>query len=296
MTQDNPTNPTDQHIELDDGRKLAYAELGDPEGWPLFMFHGFPGSRLQAALIEVDHLEAVPRVIGIDRPGWGGSSFKPGRTLVEWPADVTALADALGLDRFAVMGLSGGGPYAAVCARFIPERLRAVALVSGVGPLRGPGATKGMPFPLRMIYGLGRYWPGLAGRAMAAGIRNILSSEAAEARFAEAMYTEMDRRLLERPEVAKTIIRDMTEAFRQDGRIIVSQELGILTSHWGFELAAIEMEVHLFHGESDANAPVAMGRYQASQIPNCRAHFYPGEGHFTVAAKYNAEILDALAP
>ena len=121
-------------VSLPDGRRLAYAEYGDPQGHPTFYFHGLPGSRLEAILAADSAARAGIRLIASDRPGIGGSDPQPRRTLLDWPADVLRLADHIGIPHFSVVGVSGGAPYAAVCAYAIPERLDAVMIVSGVAP------------------------------------------------------------------------------------------------------------------------------------------------------------------
>jgi pimeloyl-ACP methyl ester carboxylesterase len=291
MTQD----ITEQHIILRDGRKLAYAEFGDPAGWPMLQFHGFPGSRLEGALVSANAAKAGVRVICIDRPGYGGSDFLPDRRIVDWPADVVQLADALGLARFAVMGVSGGGPYAAACARFIPERLRAVALVAGVGPFGVAGVTEGMSLQNRILFGVARFWPGLVGTLMVPMMRRGLRDPDAMIKQMSGSMPEVDRRALEHPGVAEAFVASLAEALRQGART-VSQEAGLYGSNWGFELSSIEMEVQLFQGEVDTNVPPAMGRYQAAQIPKCQAHFYPDEGHMSLALGRSQEILASLAP
>jgi len=155
------TTKIDNQIKLRDGRSLGYAEYGNLQGKPVLHFHGLPSSRLEmhsAALDEIaTRLNA--RVIVVERPGMGLSDFKPGRTIGDWPSDVIQLADALGLDRFAVMGLSGGGPYVTVCALKIPKRLTAAGIISGVGPLEAPGATDGMNKRDRQLYPIARRAP-----------------------------------------------------------------------------------------------------------------------------------------
>lgn len=135
-------------LRLRDGRLLGYAEYGDPGGPALFYFHGFPGSRLEARLGDAVAARNGVRLIALDRPGFGLSHFKPGRTISEWPDDVVELADALGIDRFAVMGVSGGGPYVAACALKIPHRLIGAAMVSSTAPSDAPwdwpGARAGL--------------------------------------------------------------------------------------------------------------------------------------------------------
>jgi pimeloyl-ACP methyl ester carboxylesterase len=114
---------TADRIELRDGRQLGYAEWGDSAGGPLLFFHGWPGSRLEGRLGDEAAKTCRVRLIALDRPGMGLSDFQSRRALVDWPDDVVQLADALGLERFAVLGISGGGPYAAACAWKLSDRL-----------------------------------------------------------------------------------------------------------------------------------------------------------------------------
>src|SRR5262245_54218318 len=126
-------HPTSQ-LTLPSGRLLAYCEYGDPAGAPVLYFHGSPSSRLEPLLIGDDTWRRLGlRVIAADRPGMGQSPFQDGRRLLDWPANATVLADTLGLERFAVLGFSGGGPYVFACAAQIPQRLTAAVVVSGGG-------------------------------------------------------------------------------------------------------------------------------------------------------------------
>jgi pimeloyl-ACP methyl ester carboxylesterase len=130
-------------FKLPDGRTLVYAEYGAPAGKPIIYFHGSPGSRLDPQMLDQSCLVKFNvRLIAPDRPGMGLSDFQPNRKISDWPDDVVALADSLGLHSFAVLGVSGGAPYAEVCALKIPHRLTAVAIVSGVGPFAAPDATR----------------------------------------------------------------------------------------------------------------------------------------------------------
>jgi pimeloyl-ACP methyl ester carboxylesterase len=132
-------NPTKQHVPLRDRRTLAFAEYGDPNGEPILEFHGIPGSRLEAWYYDEAGKKLGARVIGIDRPGFGLSSYKRGYCILDWPSDVLEFANALGLKRFGVAGISSGSPYALACARVIPERLKGCAVVSGISPLKVQG-------------------------------------------------------------------------------------------------------------------------------------------------------------
>ena len=126
-------------VRLPDGRLIAVEEYGDPAGPPVFYFHGWPASRLEAGLIP----DLPVRLLALDRPGYGRSAPQRGRTLADWPADVTAVADRLGLARFHVVGLSGGGPYAAACALALPDRVLGVAMVCPVPPPHGVHPRRG---------------------------------------------------------------------------------------------------------------------------------------------------------
>ena len=129
---------TTYKLRLVDGRRLAYAEYGVPNGRPAFYCHGFPGSQREAQLIDPAARAQNVRIIAADRPGYGDSDPLPGRSILAWAKDLTALADHLGLDRFSLIGVSGGAPYALACAFLIPERLIACTLVCPLGPIYIP--------------------------------------------------------------------------------------------------------------------------------------------------------------
>lgn len=129
-------------MRLPDGRHLGYAEYGDPAGLAIIGFHGTPGSRLMFQLADSAARELGLRLLAPERPGFGISTYQKNRTLASYAADIAAFADRLGIKRFAVAGISGGGPYAAACAALLPERVTALALVSPVGPMAGAEKPK----------------------------------------------------------------------------------------------------------------------------------------------------------
>lgn len=137
------TDRTNQTITLNDGRQLAYAEFGDSEGKPVIYNHGYNGSRLEGYMMESALDTADIRLIIPERPGIGNSTFQHGRKLLDWPNDVIALANALDIETFAMLGVSGGGPYTAACAYAIPERLSNIGIVVGMGPPHAHGVKDG---------------------------------------------------------------------------------------------------------------------------------------------------------
>src|SRR2546421_5164232 len=150
----NISNTSDRVISLRDGRALGYAEYGDLTGKPVFFFHGLPGSRRQRHPDDSIAIELGAHIITIDRPGYGFSDFQPGRTLLDWPDDVAQLADALNIQRFAAIGLSGGGPYLLSCAYKMPERITSATVISGMGPVDSPEGMKSMMVSMRLGLGI----------------------------------------------------------------------------------------------------------------------------------------------
>lgn len=130
------------HVQLPDGRQIGYQEYGDRQGSPVFFFHGWLGSRLDFAPNDEIARNLGVRVIAVDRPGCGSSDFKEDRRLLDWPDDVSELADALGFDQFSICGHSFGGSYVAACAHRLAARVRSAAIVAGISPLF-KGATRG---------------------------------------------------------------------------------------------------------------------------------------------------------
>ncbi len=280
-------------LRLEDGRLLGYAVYGDPEGWPIFYFHGFPGSRLEAQLADRVAARMGIRLIALDRPGFGLSDFKPRRTIFEWPDDVVKIADALGINRFATIGVSGGGPYAAACALKIPQRLTAVAIVCGLGPLDTPNGTDRMVRTNHLIFFLGRRLPWLAKISLWRIAYQVRRNPEGTLRRMIVALPDPDKAVLARPEVKTAMKDNVVEAFRGGSRGAAC-ELLLYTRPWGFLLEDIATRVNLWHGEQDVSVPPTMGQYQARTIPNCRAIFYPGEGHFSLVINHMEEVLSGL--
>lgn len=279
-------------IRLGDGRALGYAEYGDPAGRPVFFFQGTPSSRL----VRPD--EGITRALGarlivVDRPGFGLSDFQPGRTLLDWPNDVVQAAERLGIGRFAVVGISGGGPYVAACAFKIPARLTAAALVSSGGPVDAPGATEGMPWVRRAGAAIARQAPWLLHPL----IWLLQNPGRDPERFFER-YTrhnpEADRLLLAQPEFQRMLKASYAESVRQGTRGF-AWEVRLVSRSWGFRLEEISMRVHLWHGEADTSTPLAMAQYLARALPNCQATFLPDEGHFLLFTHWHDILATLLA-
>jgi pimeloyl-ACP methyl ester carboxylesterase len=286
--------PCEGVVRLRDGRRLGYAEYGRPDGRPVFYFHGFPGCRLEAALVHEIARALGVRMTAFDRPGYGLSDAQPDRTLRDWANDVSDAADALGIERFAVLGVSGGGPYALACAHAIPERLTATAVVAGLAPVDRPELRRDLIWPMRAGFFLGRRAPWLFG-LFAAGLVSASPHSHADyvMRLLGGADGEADRRLAHDPRFRRAIVSSIREALRR-GAHAARQDVQIYARAWGFSLNDISTPVDIWHGEADGTVPATMGRYLAQQLPQCRARFLPGEGHFSLPYVHAEKILLTL--
>lgn len=278
-------------IRLKDGRRLGYAEYGDPNGKPVVHFHGNPCSRLEG----VGYRDRVAARLGVrlvmpDRPGFGISDFKPNRAILDWADDVVELADALNLEHFAVMGYSAGGPYAAACAFKIPQRLTAVGIVSGIGPIDAPGALEGMTKTNRTGFTLGPKAPWLLRLYWWNFARQLRGNPERFITQRSAQRPEPDRVALADPEVREIYINVWREGFRHGARGATWETL-LFARSWGFHLQDIHIPVYLWHGELDNAAPI---KYMASAIPDCRAKFFPQDGHISLIVNHYEELLRAM--
>jgi pimeloyl-ACP methyl ester carboxylesterase len=281
-------------IPLPDGRALGFAEWGDPAGRPVFLFHGTPGSRLSRHPDESLVRAAGVRLITVDRPGYGLSDPRPGRRLLDWPADVAALAGALRLERFALVGVSGGGPHALACAYASGERVTAVALIGGAGPMDDAAARRRMMWVNRVALRLAPRLPGWSAAWPGRGAYGLASRYPRLAlRLITAPIAAPDRAVLARPAVRAMSLEAMGEAFRR-GTWGAIGDIAVLARPWGFPLAGLRPPVYLWHGALDRNVPIRTGRYLARAIPARRATFYPDEGHELLFDHW-PEVLAALA-
>jgi pimeloyl-ACP methyl ester carboxylesterase len=278
---------------LRDGRRLAYCRYGASGGAPGFFFHGWPGSRLDFAPNHAAAAAAGLQVIAVDRPGIGRSDPQPGRKVLDWPTDIAELADALGVDRFAVFGFSFGGPYVRACAYALPERVTRAGLISCLAPVDDSAAKRGMPAATRFGLAAARRSPLLA-RPMVA----LTARQALRGRMVDQLIRSMsppDQEVLKRQDVRDGLGRSLAESFRQgigsatwDGVAVARGE--------GFGLQDIRTEVLIWHGEHDRNDPVAMARRQEGRLAHAKAVYYSDDGHLIFYSRIDEILPELIAP
>jgi len=287
-----PSPPTEL-LTLPDGRSLAYIEYGDPRGHPTLYFHGLPGSRLEAALAATRAAEVGVRLIAIDRPGIGGSDPKPRRALLDWPGDVLHLAYHLGLARFTVAGISGGGPYALACAHSIPQHLDAVGIVSGVAPFDRDHLFERMPWLNKVAVRAAQLAPSLVRHGLKSAVILKLCPHFAIGLLARTLDTP-DHEVLNRTEVKDAIARSLVESLRQ-GAQGMADDLLILARPWGFRLRDVSINVNVWHGGRDSIVPASHGRDLRRRLGHSRFAFFPEEGHLSLVINHATSIFANLS-
>jgi len=286
--------PAGSSITLHDGRRLGYADFGDPAGSPVVFLHGWCGSRLARHPDDALATSFGVRVITVDRPGVGLSDRKPRRTLLDWPDVLRELLDAMHLQRVGVFGHSAGGPHALACGVRLADRVRALGVVCGFAPMDRTDATQGMQAEMRRGVGLFRRLPWLAGptvRSLPAAYQRD-SAAAWEAQFGRHLPA-CDRMELNRPGVRDNLLAAALEAMRSGSSGIADELPLFLGQPWQFDPASVRVRTWLWYGQDDVIAPVQMGRFLASRIPDSQLVEYPSEGHLVYVTHWT-EILRAL--
>jgi pimeloyl-ACP methyl ester carboxylesterase len=289
---------TDDAIRLSDGRKLAYAEWGEPQGRCVFLFHGTPHSRLfcpDEALTASSNV----RLVTVDRPGIGGSDVLPRRTFGAWPSDVVELADALEVEKFGVVGWSAGGLYAAACAARIPARLTGVGIacsrhLSQFNLAENPSAERELEADDREMFELARRDPNAAARAAAEQQRERVQELRSRPEVVPDGYEAPagDRWFFEDEERLRVFLDAVRESVRQGPEAFAWEMIDVWLP-WGFRVADIATEVHLWHGAQDPIVERRHVDFAVQTLPNARLTVWNDSGHFGVARHWG-EILEAV--
>jgi len=275
--------------KLNSSRYLSYCIYGNTDGEPVFYFHGFPGSYHEIKMNDGDKIAKVLniRLIAVNRPGYGDSDSQPKRSLLDWPDDIAELADSLGINKFSVIGCSGGGPYVIACAYKISDCIKKAGVVSGMGPVNAPGVKEVASWSIVK-------WTGFIQNVIFKAMKKMVESHPDKFLFnMNKALPEVDREFLKNPETFNNFIMSLKEAFRS-GYKGAKQDAKIYKSNWGFQLKDVHHQLYLWQGEQDLNVKTKTAKYVASQLPDCVPKFYPDEGHLSLIGNNFQEILETL--
>lgn len=317
MTTSTPAREN-QIFKLPDGRALGYAEFGLSNGKPLLYFHGYPSSRLEPKQVEEMVQRQGIRLIALDRPGFGLSSPQPDRCMLDWTRDVKHFVKGIGLDKFAVMGLSGGGPYALATAYALPgEMLTSVGLFAS-GPPWAAGVAS-MTRIRRFTRFMALYWPSgleivlnsivrgaqwLLGRAL---IRQALATKLEKLKNQRNLNTTSGamnssentpvgagdgaKALIQVDELVRTLL---SEPFAQGAQAAVEEAKILSDQDWGFKLEDVTYsQIKIWHGVRDKNAPITMMRYLAEKLPNSIL-YESDDTHYTMGNHIEAALAELV--
>ena len=267
-------------LQVATGRRLGFAEFGPADGRALVWLHGTPGARRQIPhearlLAERDGL----RIVGIDRPGIGSSSPHLYDRILDFATDLEVVADRLGIDELAVIGLSGGGPYALAAGAAMPDRVKAIGVLGGVAPTVGPEAIDGG------LVSVGRHLAPLIsvarvpiGLGLTAAVRLVKPLASPGIDLFARLSPAGDRALLGRPEFKAMFLDDLLNGSRKQLSAPLADVL-LFCRDWGFRASELQVPVHWWHGDADHIIPFGHGEHMARLIPGARLHVLPGESH-----------------
>jgi pimeloyl-ACP methyl ester carboxylesterase len=279
-------------FHLSDGRALGYSEWGDPDGTPVLGFLGTSLSWL-AHLGDEAPCAAGVRLIIVDRPGYGLSDFQPQRTLLDWPADVTELADVLDIDRFGVFGMSGGGPHAAACGYALPDRVTTVGLVSSPAPVWDrPELRFSAPPHRHELIELAERDPGLVASRLLEDCRAELESMTQESRNGGG--PPADQAVMADPEVRARFEAARLETVARGPEGYAHDLFLLFVAPWGFRPEEIEVPTEIWQGEADEAVSPKIAEFFAETIPDSRLNMVTGGGHLLLWSHTEA-IIRSLA-
>ena len=278
-------------IATPDGRRLRVEETGDPAGIPILVHHGTPSSGHLYARHVADAKDRGIRLIGYDRPGYGGSTPQPGRSVADCAADVRAIAAALGINRLAIWGISGGGPHALACAALLPDLVVAVGSLAAIAPYGVPGLDYFAGMGEENVDDIKLYFEDEpAARAKAVEDREhmlAMTPEAMQNAF-PTLVSSVDAAAFT-PDLGEYLATGMHEGLAQGGEGWWDDGVAHLRP-WGVDFQAIRIPVQLWHGRHDRFVPFQHGEWLASQIPGVEAHLTDVDGHITLLQRRVPEV------
>lgn len=277
---------------LEDGRTIAYTDVGEPGGFVVMYFHGAPSSRLDLAAVGLEPalIDRGVRVVSADRPGYGGSSPLPGRTMDQWPPDVETLADHLGIGRFAVIGMSSGGPYAVACAALLGSRVVGCGVVAGVTDMGWSPAWDGFIEYESAIMRIvdEREATETCERLYGLDGAGLLADDS-------VVWAPADLALFENETVGAGFFATSSESLCQ-GVAGYAQDIVVQGRPWPFDPGLVTARCRILHGMADTLVPVAHARHTTDIVPGAELVTWPDHGHLSIIIEIPDLAADLAGP
>lgn len=274
-----------------DNKRIYYYLFGNTQTKPIFFFHGYPGTGKQAFLLSNTSFDDNYFIVAIDRPGYGLSDPQPGLTLKKFAQDILELSEYLKIDKFISMGVSGGGPFAAAVAYYLPDKVFKVGSISGVAPVTVKNIFY-LNSEQKKTYFLKKLLPKnivsyLVERRLSALLKQLNNLESSD------LLNNRDKLVFQNPEVGQFLIETFNEALAH-GPAGIMTDMEILSSPWGFEIENIKVPYYLWHGDEDKIVHFQMANYMRKRLQDVKFKIFPTEGHYSLAYNHKSQILQDL--
>jgi pimeloyl-ACP methyl ester carboxylesterase len=283
-----------QKLLLSNGSTVALSEYGDPQGVPIFFCHGWPSSRTMAELADEAGRDLGARIISPDRPGIRDSPFQAERRLIDWPPLLAEIADRMGIDRFRILAISGGAPYAYASGWMTPERVEKIAVVSGAPPLDELSDYAGLLPIHRHMLQLRNWWPGLLKRLFYFARPFVAMRMPIRLRPLLLKFLQpCDANVLRESRAFDVCFESARQAWRSSAHGVMT-DAEIYATPWGFPLEEVRVPISLWHGTKDRTFAPGLAKDVAARLPICQFHLIEGAGHYSLPIRYIHEIVADL--
>jgi pimeloyl-ACP methyl ester carboxylesterase len=283
-----------QIFQRENGAVVAFCEYGDPLGAPIFFCHGWPSSRTMAAITDEAARKLNLRIISPDRPGIRDSKFDPNRTLLDWPPLLRELAAHLQIEKYRILGISGGAPYAYAAAWMLPEQVEAIAVVSGAPPIAELEDRSGLLALYNRLLALRRTRPGLL--RFLFQVARLFAARKVPIRLRPLLLRILqpcDANVLRDTKSFEACFESARQAWRSSAMGVMI-DADIYAQPWGFSLEDVHVPVRLWHGKRDRTFSFRLAEEIAARLPNCEFHLFENAGHFSLPIRHAEEILSDL--